>query len=57
MLMKEFGEEVHIGLINVDGAVGPQFKYRNPTFIAEKAWEMYEQEKASWEPEITISEE
>jgi NAD(P)-dependent dehydrogenase (short-subunit alcohol dehydrogenase family) len=56
MLDMEFGKEVHIGLINVDGEVGPQMKYRNPTYIAEKAWEMYDQEKGKWDLEVTIQE-
>lgn len=57
LLDKEFGKEVHIGLINVDGVVGPEMRYRNPTYIAEKAWEMYDQQKGSWESEVTIQED
>lgn len=44
-----FGKETHYGVIKVCGQVAPENKYLNPTYIAGKAVELYEQDKKAWE--------
>ncbi|KAF6230391.1 hypothetical protein HO133_004733 [Letharia lupina] len=43
---------VHVALVTVGGQVTPEEKVNNPSNIATKFWELYEQEKGSWEFEM-----
>lgn len=55
-LNQAFGKDVHIGVVKVCGNVAPENKYLNPTYIANKAVELYEQDKAGWELKTSIRE-
>ena len=48
-LDQAFGKDIHFGVIKVSGIVAPENKYLNPTYIAEKALTLYEQERSAWE--------
>ena len=48
------GKEVHIGLVSVGGVVSPDAKNLNPENIAEQAYKLYMQPRASWEREVEI---
>lgn len=56
LLNMEFGKEVHVGLVSVDGEVSPRKEHMSPKLIAERAWELYSQEKGSWQFEVEINE-
>ncbi|MCJ1433433.1 hypothetical protein MMC27_002793 [Xylographa pallens] len=43
---------VHVALVTVGGQVTPEEPVNNPTNIATKFWELYEQKKGSWEFEM-----
>jgi len=47
---------VHVGLITVGGVVAPENKYLNPTYIAEKTWEFFDQKKEARKLEVEIVE-
>lgn len=47
---------IHVGLVLVGGNVSPEKKELNPPRIAEKTWELFDQERAQWELEVTIIE-
>lgn len=49
-----FGKDIHFGVIKVCGPVSPEEKVRNPTNIAAKAVELYEQKKGSWELMVSL---
>jgi len=55
-LVKLLAEEnkgvVHIALITISGQVSPEEEVNNPANIAAKFWQLYEQEKGSWELEM-----
>lgn len=56
-LNKVFAKEgVHCAMILVGGVVGPDQKETNPPNIAEKSWELYEQDCVVWTKEIEIVE-
>jgi hypothetical protein len=48
---------IHIALVSVGGIVGVEKKNLNPRFIAERAWDLFAQEKANWRLEVEIWEE
>lgn len=43
---------VHVALLTVGGPVSPEEEVRNPTNIAGKFWELYQQKKGGWEFEM-----
>lgn len=43
---------VHVALVTVGGQVTPEEKVTNPSNIATKFWELYEQKKGSWQFEM-----
>ncbi len=51
-----FGKEIHFGVVRVHGVVGPEYPNRNPTNIAEKAHDLYEQKKGEWKFKVDITE-
>ena len=55
-LQQVYGKEIHFGLIKVMGQVAPENAQLNPTNIAQKALELYEQEKEKWELMTHIAE-
>jgi len=55
-LHAKFGEKVHVALLSVGGVVSPEAKNLSPENIADKAWELYKQPKASWKREMEIHE-
>jgi len=55
-MAKTFEPEVHVGLITVGGVVAPENKYLNPTYIAEKTWEFFDQKKEARTLEVEIVE-
>ncbi|KAM0144699.1 hypothetical protein ACHAP3_000731 [Botrytis cinerea] len=48
--------DVHIALLNVAGHVSPEHKYLNPPAIAQKFWDLYQQEKKDWTLDLEVSE-
>ncbi len=46
--------DVHVALLNVGGQVSKEDKYFNPPAIAEKFWELYEQEKGKWTLDLDL---
>jgi short-subunit dehydrogenase len=40
---------VHVSLVTIGGEIRPEKEVNNPPSIATKFWELYEQEKGSWE--------
>lgn len=57
MLNMEYGKDVHIGLVSVEGVVSHDKEHMSPKLIAERAWQLYSQEKGDWKLEIEINEE
>ncbi|KAK4500219.1 hypothetical protein PRZ48_008406 [Zasmidium cellare] len=55
-LNKAFGKDIHFGLVKACGIVAPTKEKLNPSFIAGKAVELYEQERAKWELSVEIRE-
>ena len=55
-LNKQFGGDVHIGLVSVEGQVSPDKAHMSPKVIAERAWELYDQEKGAWEVDVEVKE-
>lgn len=53
-LDQAFGKDVHFGLVRVCGAVAPENQNLNPTNIAKKAVELWEQDRAAWKFETFI---
>ena len=49
VLAEQNRDVVHVALVTVGGAVSHEEKENNPTNIATKFWELYEQRKGSWE--------
>lgn len=52
LLVEENKNVVHVALVTVSGLVSPEEEMNNPTNIATKLWELYEQKKGSWEFEM-----
>ncbi|KAK3171762.1 hypothetical protein OEA41_003846 [Lepraria neglecta] len=52
LLTEENKNVVHVALVTVSGQVSPEEEVNNPANIATKFWELYEQEKWSWEFEM-----
>jgi hypothetical protein len=48
---------VQIGVISVGGRVGPEMKNLNPTNIADKTWEWFDQWKETRDFEVVIMED
>ncbi|UNI20145.1 hypothetical protein JDV02_006264 [Purpureocillium takamizusanense] len=48
---------VHVGLVTVCGVVDPQKKRLNPRFIADRAWDLFNQPREQQEFEVIIQEE
>lgn len=46
--------DVHCALLNVGGQVSEDDKVFNPTAIAEKFWELYDQEKEAWTLDLDV---
>ncbi|KAG4433582.1 hypothetical protein IFR05_010929 [Cadophora sp. M221] len=46
--------DVHCALLNVGGQVSEDDKFLNPTAIAEKFWELYDQEKEAWTLDLDV---
>ncbi len=46
--------DIHFALLNVGGQVSEQDKFLNPTRIAEKYWELYEQGKGAWTLDVDV---
>ncbi|KAF2166474.1 hypothetical protein M409DRAFT_23113 [Zasmidium cellare ATCC 36951] len=55
-LNKAFGKEVHFGVVKACGIVNPTKKHLNPTNIAEKAVQLYEQRKGKWQLMVEVRE-
>jgi hypothetical protein len=55
-LNSAFGEDIHFGVIKVNGLVAPENKNLNPTYIAAKAVTLFEQQKGSWDFTTSIDE-
>jgi len=49
-------QDIHVGLVLVGGEVSPEMKELNPTRIAEKTWELFDQDRAGWELEVKMLE-
>jgi NAD(P)-dependent dehydrogenase (short-subunit alcohol dehydrogenase family) len=49
LLADENKDVVHVALVTIGGQVTPDEKVNNPSNIATKFWELYEQKKGSWE--------
>ncbi|EMR89688.1 putative short-chain alcohol protein [Botrytis cinerea BcDW1] len=47
---------VHIALLNVADHVSLEHKYLNPPAIAQKLWDLYQQEKKDWTLDSEVSE-
>jgi len=45
---------VHVGLISVGGQVDPKNKVLNPSNIAEKSWDLYNQKRNEWTLEVEL---
>lgn len=52
LLAEENKDVVHVALVTVGGSVSMEEKVNNPPNIASKFWQLYEQEKGSWEFEV-----
>ena len=55
-LHAKVGADVHVALLSVGGVVSPEAKNLSPVNIAEKAWQLYQQKRGSWEREMEILE-
>ena len=51
ILQQQFGSEVHIALLSVQGPVSDDSPYFSPGRVAEKAWGLWDQSKGEWEGE------
>jgi len=49
--------DVHIATLNVGGQVSKEHRYFNQPAIAEKFWELYEQERDAWTFGLDVLEE
>jgi len=52
--LKRTYPDIHIALLNVAGVVSPEDKYFNPPLIADRYWELYDQEKSAWTFDLDI---
>jgi hypothetical protein len=50
-----FGDDIHFGLVKVNGLVKPEANNMNPRNIAEKIVEFYEQPKGAWKLKTEIN--
>jgi len=46
--------DVHCALLNIAGQVSEDDKVFNPTNLAEKFWELYDQEKEAWTLDLDV---
>ncbi|KAJ6439666.1 short-chain alcohol protein [Purpureocillium lavendulum] len=57
-MAQKFGPQgVHVGLVNVSGVVDPDKKQLNARYIADRAWDLFNQPKEEQEFEVVIREE
>lgn len=52
LLAAENKDVVHVALVTVGGPVSPEEEVNNPSNIATKFWELYEQKRGSWDSEM-----
>lgn len=57
-MAQTFGPKgVRVGLVTVCGVVDPEKKQLNPEFIADRAWDLFNQPKEQQDFEVIIKEE
>ena len=54
IILEENKGVVHVAQVIISGVVGDKEELNNPTNIASKFWELYEQKRGSWKFEIGV---
>jgi hypothetical protein len=47
---------IHVAIVSPCGVVSPKYKYLNPSNIAQKAWDLYAEEKGHFTLETRVEE-